>query len=292
MTDFLTRLAERSLRIASVLEPLQPPMFAPESSLAALAQQETLAEEQALESAEPERPPRFRPVLAVSKENGEEGRDKVRTIFPPRISLVAASTALPEEPPPRLFDVQPEVPRRELGRVAEPPASFSPSVSPRTPQPQSASVQEERKPAPSVVMTSSVQSHEAGQQHEHDRSVSRGAPVPETHTEALTPVQRATQSAPDTPRVIESRVAVEIVPTPSSEIVPTPSVASVAFPADRRMVTLESSPAAPTIRVSIGRIEVRAIMPSAPPAQHTPPARPRPQRSLEDYLRQHRGGSQ
>ena len=297
MTDFLTRLAERSLGIASVLEPLQPPMFAPESLLAAGAPQETLAEEEALESAEPEQSPRLRPVLAVSKGDEEGGRDKAGTIVPSQISLVAPSTALPEEPPPRLFDTQPGLPRRELARVAEPPAAFSPSVSPRTPRPASAPVREEdRKPA-SAVMTPSAQPYEAGQQREHDRSVSRLAPLPEMPIDALTSEQQATQGTQDTPRVLGPHIAFEIVPTPSLEIaptpsleiVPTPSVAVVEFPMDQRRAVQEPSPTAPTIRVSIGRIEVRAIMPPAPPAQRTPAARPRPQRSLEDYLQRHRG---
>jgi hypothetical protein len=293
MTDFLTRLAERSLRIASVVEPLQPPMFAPESPLAAGVPQETTAEEGALASAEPEPSPRFRPVLTVSKGDGEGTMDKARTIAPSPISLVAPSTTLPVEPPSRPLDMQPGVPRRELAWVVEPPVALAPSVSPRTPQPASAHVQEEeRKSLPSPVMTPSAQPHETDQQYGHDRSVSHVAPIPETPIDALTPEQRPTQGTQDTtPRVIGPRVAFEIVPTPSVEIAPTPSAASVEFPADQRQATLESAPPAPTIRVSIGRIEVRAIMPPVPPARHTPPARPRPQLSLEDYLRQHRGGS-
>ena len=292
MTDFLTRLAARSLRVAPVVEPLQPPMFAPESLLAAGAPQEIPAEEEALESAEPEQAPRFRPVLAVSKRDEEGERDKARTIFPSQISLVAPSTALPEEPPPRLFDTQPGVPRRELARVSESPAAFSPSMTPRTLQATSTPVREEDgKPAPSAVMTPSAQLDAAGQQHEHDRSMSRVSPLPETYTEALTSEQRSTQAAQDTPRVIGPRVALEIVPTPSLEIIPAPSVAAVALPVDQRRTAQEPSPTTPTIRVSIGRIEVRAIIPLAPPAQRTPPARPRPQLSLEDYLQRHRGRS-
>lgn len=51
--------------------------------------------------------------------------------------------------------------------------------------------------------------------------------------------------------------------------------------------------ATPTIHVSIGRIEVRAVAPPAPPAPPQPrpsPARPAPQMSLDDYLRAHNGG--
>jgi hypothetical protein len=47
-------------------------------------------------------------------------------------------------------------------------------------------------------------------------------------------------------------------------------------------------PAAPTIRVTIGRIEVRAVMPPAMPAKR--PARTAPKLSLDEYLRSQNGG--
>ena len=50
-------------------------------------------------------------------------------------------------------------------------------------------------------------------------------------------------------------------------------------------VSAEPTAAPPTIRVSIGRVEIRAIMP-APPAPKAAPVRPRPTVSLNDYLKQ------
>ena len=49
-------------------------------------------------------------------------------------------------------------------------------------------------------------------------------------------------------------------------------------------------PPAPTIRVTIGRIEVRAIPPPATPAPRARPPQPNPAPSLEDYLKQRNGG--
>ncbi|MEN6375915.1 MAG: hypothetical protein ABFD75_14200 [Smithella sp.] len=47
-----------------------------------------------------------------------------------------------------------------------------------------------------------------------------------------------------------------------------------------------------TIKVTIGRIEVRAVMPQAPLSQpRTSPQEPQPKISLEDYLKKQRGGS-
>ena len=60
-------------------------------------------------------------------------------------------------------------------------------------------------------------------------------------------------------------------------------------PQEPRVAAPESS--APAIRVTIGRIEVRAITPPPmPPTQRTLPARPGPELSLDDYLKQHNGG--
>ena len=47
---------------------------------------------------------------------------------------------------------------------------------------------------------------------------------------------------------------------------------------------------APSIRVTIGRIEVRAIMPAKEPAARPPTRRPGPKLSLDDYLKQQNGG--
>ena len=62
---------------------------------------------------------------------------------------------------------------------------------------------------------------------------------------------------------------------------------------DQRMDqrTRSASTTAPTIRVNIGRIEVRAIAPATAPAAPRQRARPGPLLSLEDYLRQRNGRS-
>ena len=54
---------------------------------------------------------------------------------------------------------------------------------------------------------------------------------------------------------------------------------------DARPDQVSAAPAQPIIRVTIGRIDVRAV-PSANPAPPQPRSGPRPQLSLEDYLKQ------
>jgi len=55
----------------------------------------------------------------------------------------------------------------------------------------------------------------------------------------------------------------------------------------------ETPPAvpAPAIRVTIGRIDVRAVMAPAPPARRASQAPAKPSQSLEEYLRAGKGGS-
>jgi hypothetical protein len=54
--------------------------------------------------------------------------------------------------------------------------------------------------------------------------------------------------------------------------------------------SLQASPASePSIRVTIGRVEVRAVMPPAPPARNTAP-RSRPTVSLDEYLKRSGAG--
>ena len=48
--------------------------------------------------------------------------------------------------------------------------------------------------------------------------------------------------------------------------------------------------ALPDIQVTIGRIDVRAMLPPTPPAASSTPNRPRPALSLDDYLKQQKGG--
>ena len=68
----------------------------------------------------------------------------------------------------------------------------------------------------------------------------------------------------------------------------------------RERATSQSEPAAPTeqiaarepaptVKITIGRVDVRAVIPAAP-ATRPAPARPGPSLSLEDYLQQREGG--
>lgn len=83
-------------------------------------------------------------------------------------------------------------------------------------------------------------------------------------------------------RLIESEQVPFAQPTqPAAQVDLRSAVPSPPFPP----VSAEPTVVPPTIRVSIGRVEVRAIMP-APPAPKVAPVRPHPTVSLNDYLKQ------
>lgn len=89
------------------------------------------------------------------------------------------------------------------------------------------------------------------------------------------------------PLVPEVRAQTPEVPPVSAD---TPEATQPAAVPRRRAVAEETS--SPTIRITIGRVEVRAVTPDPPPepAQPSPAAGPETGLSLEDYLRQHNGG--
>lgn len=91
-----------------------------------------------------------------------------------------------------------------------------------------------------------------------------------------------------TPRPITTSAPIPLTPAP---VVAQPQITSFREPPGP--VSIEHAMAAdagPTIRVSIGRVEVRAIMPPAPSAPRTKPERRGPTLSLDEYLQQRHGG--
>lgn len=95
------------------------------------------------------------------------------------------------------------------------------------------------------------------------------------------------ERSPAAPERVE-RVAEGRAPTTGAPLVSNDAervTPSAAVP--HRRAATEGTPS-PTIRITIGRVEVRAVAPE--PAQPPPEARPEPGLSLDDYLRQHTGG--
>ncbi len=88
----------------------------------------------------------------------------------------------------------------------------------------------------------------------------------------------------------DSREAVRLGDAFEPRLVPV-TTRAVQAPQSSDASPTPASDAAPTIRVTIGRIDVRAVFSDSQQQQRSRPARPTPALTLEDYLRQRKGGA-
>ncbi|HYW47839.1 MAG TPA: hypothetical protein VE959_33540 [Bryobacteraceae bacterium] len=234
MADFLTRVAQRALGVAPVVQPLIAPQFAPVSRSAAAPESapsaswgevvENVAEH---ESPAPRPAARATPVEAKDRERPrtELPADRVATVFKPAMRDAAPRDTAPEraatdetgpEPGTRKSIEQPAVPRVEL------PAAR-----------RAAEVRAEDPSAPRAAIAAET------------RLVKEPAAAPERQWR------------------------------------------EPALPGERRdRQELSGAAAPPPIRITIGRIDVRAILPPAEAAPRKGGANGRPALTLEKYTRQ------
>ena len=120
-------------------------------------------------------------------------------------------------------------------------------------------------------------------------SRTKSVPARAQSTQQHRPINHNADRVTDT--VIPSRVGPPQIessaPVPKSEPV-THRTISQAVPAALPQVN-RAEPQLPPIRINIGRVDVRAIMPAAPPVAPMAP-RPKPALSLESYLKQREEG--
>ena len=290
MADFITRLAERALGVAPVVQPVIPSMFAPEP---------------------------------ISHSTGLEWDSEATTssggLDRPRAPSAQETPPAREAPTGRPASAAMAQQEDQSGALLSLATSGSPR---RTP---------ESRPGPSHLSESGSSEHMAMTGKEDQRGSSRTTArhpqtPPETQPETLHraepgPTQRGLPLGPPSAEdesgeaifrplrsLLDRGQGETLPPVPSpgaqasldaSEDAPPPVAPRVVRPQpdgylergpqEPREAAPESS--APTIRVTIGRIEVRAITPPPMPlAQRTTPARPGPALSLDDYLKQHNGG--
>lgn len=364
MTDFLTRLAERALGVASVVQPLIVSRFAPGPALVGEAPP-GLEQEEAVESAgegTQERetlkdvsPPASPPPILVSegappsvmpnppqRETPDIGPPLRRHIEPnideseSTSSLVAPTPyrAVPDTASPTDHRVEPDVEEEDQGPALPVlqgvPSVVTPTASQRpTPETRSASSRRaesgpmepaearpsQRRVGPQALETSMPIPRPVG---------SEGSPVGERSmggfpTRLEPPVEEEDgpspppEPSPGIPKDVsgsqrtskpsrpERRQVPEAPPSttyPQRSLVPRvlrPNIAARREPArsrpDEQGVALPELPSSPpTVRVTIGRVEVRAILPPTSPPPRIPPARRGPALSLDDYLKQRNEG--
>ncbi|HYP42144.1 MAG TPA: hypothetical protein VEX13_17440 [Chloroflexia bacterium] len=310
MTTYLTSLVKRALGETPAVRPVLPPSWATPPGTWDAAFPETLQEFPA-ESAPPARARRT--AYTMSGAEPEVGLATLQRAPSPRpaeqpttpapiddvLSTRPSASPRPEPIPPL-----PPAPLAEQTR-----ASFHVATgeTPRPPAPDipSAPLSDQPRPSEAASMPAPVQVPAPPMNHSGTRLprpdvavepvIRRDAPA------VVTPegTERAVVPAKASPLPSEQQAAptVAIVPRSASErIVPMPQEPNLtmAHPADGLVPSRSGArsqtpapPAPPTIRVSIGRIEVRAVMSPAPTPAPAPPAAP--MLTLEAYLRERTG---
>ena len=269
MNDFLSHLVDRALGSAPVLQRRRPSLFETPAHVAELrpAPTESLEREDFAEvqptpmrvrkhraEARNERP------LPESLENAAEApvveRDRpVEFTKPQPIIQPAPETQTFPAKVEHEASVREQPPRertRELETIRVVEKVIEREVIERQPVIEARSNDAEEKPAPQIlkVVQSPPEHHSVEPKIRRSKPEPEGSPVPKAKALAL-PV---------------------ILPFPR------PATRERAFsPASR------PQPAPPTIQVTIGRLEIRASTPSAPPRRQPRPTEPK--LSLEDYLR-------
>jgi hypothetical protein len=271
MVDFLSRLVERSMGAASIARPAMAPIFAPGPAIAA----EPVSEEPGAVGVLPRSPapataPIQRAPTPVLPGASVMGFSRPNRVPPP------ALPAAPAHPPGEGMAVGLRaVPAdsRGPGRV---PTLAIPVVPPTTP--------EETAPgALRPAATAPPQAPRGGADHGDRPPRPKEVPV----RASLTPsVEQGPSTVPRRLPVREERQSgdaeVRSVATPLLR--PREERAS-RWAADLKPHKPEGTPSPPIVRVSIGRIEVRAVPPAVPAAPRPTPARTSAALSLEEYLR-------
>jgi hypothetical protein len=246
MADFLTRLLERSMGMASVVQPAIKPLFSMGPALTKGAEREfeSLATEEAVAPREAPIPGEtlpghapVRPALLAPRYDAS-GRPTPRLLNPPgrtEESIITRST--------RAFS-------RNGDSGQAKPGPYGPKAEPDGKLDESA--------PPGML-----------EDGERLRSEARPDEAPVLARRETEPA--GTQFRPLKPTGVATLMAVE---PRSAKLLP------------RVESEANSEPEPPAIRVTIGRVEVRAAMPSAQPAARNTPARRNPVLSLDEYLKQ------
>lgn len=265
MSDFLLDLARRSLGVGPVLKPVIPSLLEPLETAAGgeawVGEMTTGVQDD-------------RPATQVNAESLSQEAHREKKGEP---SLVEHTI---ERPPTIVDPAAPEV-----------PPVPAPATVPMT-----------------AVTRSEVQEHPASEPHPNERMVSRVEIVRE-RTERIreerTSERHDVEVRTERTIVHDRPVRVPLPATPRLEQPPAPTAGAPARRPDPPVARLRTTipppspapsrepsqltPSEPSVRVHIGRVEVRAVFPPAAPVLETRQPQPPPVMTLEEYLKQ-RGG--
>jgi hypothetical protein len=307
MGDFLTRLAERTLGVAPVVQPLIAPVFAPEPTghspdlewdSEATTSSDDLDRVQApsVETPPPRDAPTGRPEDTAMGQ--QENRSNVAPTTSKRLQRTSDTQPEPHRP------AEPASAERRIIPTQEDQQNLSPGTprrrqrTPDRPEPfhpaKSGPTRRDVDTASSHrVLPEDLPSDPSAAEGASDQAIprpirtlveqDRGATLPPQPSPSMQGSILESEAPLDHPAPPDTLLVAPrtILPQLNGHVERGPWETRVAAP----------EPPAPTIRVAIGRIEVRAITPPpTPPAQRATPARPGPTLSLDDYLKQRNGG--
>jgi hypothetical protein len=323
MADFFTRLAERTLGRAPVIQPLIPSGLAPGPAIAGevppASPHPLSVSEVPSPSVMPNPPhrktPDTEPPLVHHVESRLKESGKTSPLLGPTPVL-----AMRETESPSVHRVEPDVEQEVQGPASltlqkartAPPSQHSVKSGPREPVEVSPSqrgvgletpdnlasiprlVRSEESPAgnrsrvdfPAALEPLFKEEYgpkpplEPSSEIPNNASESQGASKA-SHAEqpqALETRSDDTSSQkPSVPKVIRPNVVIRREP-------------AKLIPGEHESALTEPLPSPPTIRVTIGRVEVRAMLPPKSPKPRTTPARRAPALSLDDYIKQRNEG--
>jgi hypothetical protein len=249
MSDYLTRLVERSLGVVPQIEPLIAPLHAPAGQSLSLATE---------------------PIARIAPAAGAESDVAQGDTAP--VDAPNATTSTPAAIP----SLETQTPRRER-RSSELPA--------RSDSEKYAGSGESKRLAPETQTPETL--------HPVSLSLPPSKKSPENRTTAdpqpvIAVPAGAGVAAPNSPE--PARKAAKALPGPQRVVVQpqvtAPRRSPPAFPPLSRQQGRNEPPA---IHVTIGRVEVRAVMPPPTPPRPAAPPPAAPKLSLEEYLKQRNG---
>ncbi|MCC6444421.1 MAG: hypothetical protein IT210_13330 [Armatimonadetes bacterium] len=287
MADFLTRLAERALGLAPTVEPVIAPRFAPGPGFEPEEQEPMpVFEEQSIE------PPRQDDAASrlpdpPALRNSPFAPAPLRPEPEPAAATEESASSEATRPQPMSADVRIYAPDRQSAPLL--PLPEAPTVADISSQ--SAGMSQVSAPIPTAPiepLPQAPQAQNVGQAQSIQERQAVKTILPYEAQVTVDTIQPRPRTEGHEPLVAEEPAPGPIRPLPVHPVAARPQVSSPPERAAGRDAPADES-GPPPIRVTIGRVEVRAVFP--PPRPKAEPAKSGPALSLEDYLKQRSGGT-
>lgn len=298
MSDFLDRVVHIALGSAPVVKPLVRPIYAPGADTPALRR----IDEEAVVTGPRERAQQYGP-LGMADPVGESESRRERALADvqavpqsanaeqSRAATAVERTHRPSREPIQEHKDKERVIAANVQRTDGRPAAQLPSTSTVEVRAEAGSGEVGRDGGPLAAMTEATRSAEPSEAERQESLMPRaGIGVLAAAESALQLNRDASQrimADSTVPPPTAAFTPLATIPSERSSRVPEPRTTELKPSLAGRGEAHRSEAVAPVIRVSIGRVEVRAV--AAPPAPTAPP-RAKPKMSLDEYLRAQSGG--